>query len=71
MWPGAAARSSLTCQARAGRTDFQGGCPARLYDAVHAHIFSLPDRCLVYPAHDYRGHTSSTVGEEKALNPRS
>ena len=53
-----------------GRTDFQGGDPAALYRSVHAHLFSLPNETLVYPGHDYQGHTSSTIGEEKALNPR-
>jgi sulfur dioxygenase len=41
-----------------------------LYDSIHSHIFTLPESTLVYPAHDYKGHTSSTIGEEKALNPR-
>jgi sulfur dioxygenase len=53
-----------------GRTDFQGGSAARLYDAVHEQVFSLPENCAVYPAHDYKGHAASTVGEEKKLNPR-
>jgi len=53
-----------------GRTDFQGGSSEVLYDSVHSQIFSLPDATVVYPAHDYKGHTSSTVGEEKRLNPR-
>ncbi|XP_054039614.1 persulfide dioxygenase ETHE1, mitochondrial, partial [Rissa tridactyla] len=53
-----------------GRTDFQQGCPRTLYRSVHEKIFTLPDSCLVYPAHDYQGHTVSTVGEERRLNPR-
>ena len=53
-----------------GRTDFQEGSSDQLYDAVHAQIFSLPEDTVVYPAHDYKGHRSSTVGEEKRLNPR-
>jgi len=53
-----------------GRTDFQGGSSENLYDAVHSQIFSLPDNTTVYPAHDYKGHRCSTVGEEKRLNPR-
>jgi len=53
-----------------GRTDFQGGSAETLYDSVHAQIFTLPDDTVVYPAHDYKGHRSSTVGEEKRLNPR-
>jgi len=53
-----------------GRTDFQGGNAAMLYTKVHEQIFSLPDTCNLYPAHDYKGMTSSTVLEEKTLNPR-
>jgi len=53
-----------------GRTDFQGGSAADLYDSVHREIFSLPDDCAVYPAHDYKGFNVSYVGEEKRLNPR-
>lgn len=53
-----------------GRTDFQSGDAGTLYDSVHQGLFSLPDNTLVYPAHDYRGHTVSTIGEEKRWNPR-
>lgn len=53
-----------------GRTDFQQGSSARLYDSVHRRIYSLPDNTLVYPGHDYKGATVTTVGEEKAHNPR-
>jgi sulfur dioxygenase len=53
-----------------GRTDFQQGNAGHLYDNVHAQVFSLPDATRVYPAHDYKGYTMSTVGEEKRLNPR-
>lgn len=53
-----------------GRTDFQQGCPRTLYRSVHQKILTLPDGCLVYPAHDYCGQTVSTVGEERRLNPR-
>ncbi|MEA3029567.1 MAG: sulfur dioxygenase [Sphingomonadales bacterium] len=53
-----------------GRTDFQGGCAATLYRSVHDKIFSLPDETLVYPAHDYRGREVSSVGKERARNPR-
>ena len=54
----------------AGRTDFQQGSAARLFESVHTQLFSLPDDCVVYPAHDYEGRTSSTIGEERRLNPR-
>ncbi len=53
-----------------GRTDFQQGSPATLYKSVHEQLFSLPDHFAVYPGHDYKGRTSSTVGEEKRHNPR-
>lgn len=54
----------------AGRTDFQGGDAAQLYRSVHAQIFSLPPSCLLYPAHDYRGLTATSVEEERRFNPR-
>ena len=53
-----------------GRTDFQGGDAATLYASVHGQIFTLPSATTVYPGHDYKGRTHSTVGEEKAHNPR-
>jgi sulfur dioxygenase len=53
-----------------GRTDFQQGSPDVLYRSVHERIFSLPDTCLLYPGHDYRGLTVTSVGEEKLYNPR-
>ncbi|BAQ59856.1 hydroxyacylglutathione hydrolase [Geminocystis sp. NIES-3708] len=53
-----------------GRTDFQGGDAGTLYDVVTEKLFTLPDETLVYPAHDYKGRTVSTIGEEKRLNPR-
>ena len=53
-----------------GRTDFQDGSSETLYESVHSQIFTLPVSTLVYPAHDYKGHNQSTVGEEKRLNPR-
>jgi sulfur dioxygenase len=53
-----------------GRTDFQGGSPDTLYDSVTREILSLPDRTVLWPAHDYTGRTTTTVGEEKAHNPR-
>jgi glyoxylase-like metal-dependent hydrolase (beta-lactamase superfamily II)/rhodanese-related sulfurtransferase len=53
-----------------GRTDFQGGDAAEMYRSVRERIFALPDSCLLYPAHDYRGLTCTSVGEEKRFNPR-
>ena len=53
-----------------GRTDFQQGSTENLYHSVHEKLFKLPDSTIVYPAHDYRGFTSSTIGQEKKFNPR-
>ncbi|HEY6079590.1 MAG TPA: MBL fold metallo-hydrolase [Polyangiaceae bacterium] len=53
-----------------GRTDFQQGSSRSLYGSVREQIFSLPDDTLLYPGHDYKGRTVTTVGEEKRLNPR-
>jgi sulfur dioxygenase len=54
----------------AGRTDFQQGNPHTLFRSIREQLFTLPDGCVVYPAHDYDGRTSSTIGEEKSWNPR-
>ncbi|XP_049308218.1 persulfide dioxygenase ETHE1, mitochondrial [Bactrocera dorsalis] len=53
-----------------GRTDFQEGDPAHLYENVHSKIFTLPDNFRIYPAHDYKGLMESSVWEEKTYNPR-
>ncbi len=53
-----------------GRTDFQNGDPAAQYDSLFHKLLRLPEHTLVYPAHDYKGWTVSTIGEEKAHNPR-
>jgi rhodanese-related sulfurtransferase len=53
-----------------GRTDFQGGDPAAQYQSLFGTLLKLPDDTLVYPAHDYKGETVSTIGEERAFNPR-
>lgn len=53
-----------------GRTDFQQGSAETLYDSVHTQLFSLPPDTLVYPAHDYKGRTVSTIREEMASNAR-
>jgi len=54
----------------AGRTDFQEGDTAVMYRSIHEQIFTLPDDCLLYPAHDYRGLTVTSVAEERRFNPR-
>jgi glyoxylase-like metal-dependent hydrolase (beta-lactamase superfamily II)/rhodanese-related sulfurtransferase len=53
-----------------GRTDFQQGSPERLYHSVHEQLLSLPESCLLYPAHDYKGCTVTSVAEERRWNPR-
>jgi glyoxylase-like metal-dependent hydrolase (beta-lactamase superfamily II)/rhodanese-related sulfurtransferase len=53
-----------------GRTDFQEGDPQTLFRSVRGRIFSLPDECTLFPGHDYRGLTATSVGEEKLYNPR-
>jgi sulfur dioxygenase len=53
-----------------GRTDFQQGSAETLYNSVHKQLFTLPDSCTVFPAHDYNGRTASSIGEEKMFNPR-
>jgi glyoxylase-like metal-dependent hydrolase (beta-lactamase superfamily II)/rhodanese-related sulfurtransferase len=53
-----------------GRTDFQEGDPQMLFRSVRSRIFSLPDECILFPGHDYRGLTATSVGEEKLYNPR-
>lgn len=53
-----------------GRTDFQGGSSAAMFASVRDKLFALPDATLVYPGHDYRGRNLSTIGHEKACNPR-
>ncbi len=53
-----------------GRADFAGGDPGAQYDSITEKLFALPEATLVYPAHDYRGNTHTTIGEEKRGNPR-
>ena len=53
-----------------GRTDFQQGAARGLSASVHEQLFTLPPDTLVYPAHDYKGRTVSTIREEMATNPR-
>src|SRR6201987_3622951 len=53
-----------------GRTDFQNGDPRAQYESIFNKLLRLPDETMIFPAHDYKGETVSTVGEEKAFNPR-
>jgi glyoxylase-like metal-dependent hydrolase (beta-lactamase superfamily II)/rhodanese-related sulfurtransferase len=53
-----------------GRTDFQNGSARAQYESLFGKLLKLPEETLVYPAHDYKGDTVSTIGEEKRCNPR-
>src|SRR5215813_11333068 len=53
-----------------GRTDFQNGDPRAQYDSIFGKLLRLPDETMMFPAHDYKGETVSTIGEEKKFNPR-
>jgi len=53
-----------------GRTDFQNGDARAQYESIFNRLLKLPDETLVYPAHDYKGDTVSTIGEERRYNPR-
>ena len=53
-----------------GRTDFQNGDPRAQYESIFNRLLRLPDDTMVFPAHDYKGDTVSTIGEEKRCNPR-
>jgi sulfur dioxygenase len=53
-----------------GRTDFQKGDANRSWDSIVNTLFQLPDHVTVYPAHDYKGWSASSIGEEKSFNPR-
>jgi glyoxylase-like metal-dependent hydrolase (beta-lactamase superfamily II) len=53
-----------------GRTDFQSGDSATLYRSIREKLFTLPEETLVYPGHDYNGRQVSSIGQEKARNPR-
>jgi len=53
-----------------GRTDFQNGDARAQYESIFGRLLKLPEETLVFPAHDYKGDTVSTIGEERAANPR-
>lgn len=53
-----------------GRTDFQAGDAGQLWDSIHGKLFTLPDATLVFPGHDYKGRTHSSIGHERANNAR-
>jgi len=53
-----------------GRTDFQNGDPRAQFDSIFNKLLRLPDEIMVFPAHDYKGESVSTIGEERSFNPR-
>jgi sulfur dioxygenase len=53
-----------------GRTDFQNGDPRLQYESIFGKLLRLPNETMIFPAHDYKGDTVSTIGEERAFNPR-
>ena len=53
-----------------GRTDFQNGDARAQYESLFGKLLRLPDETMVFPAHDYKGDTVSTIGEERRYNPR-
>jgi sulfur dioxygenase len=53
-----------------GRTDFQNGDARAQFDSIFNKLLRLPDETMIFPAHDYKGETVSTVGEERLFNPR-
>jgi len=68
--PGAVFTGDALLVRGCGRTDFQNGDAGTLYDSITRTLFGLPDHTVVYPAHDYKGFASSTIGEERRWNPR-
>jgi glyoxylase-like metal-dependent hydrolase (beta-lactamase superfamily II)/rhodanese-related sulfurtransferase len=68
--PGAVLTGDTLLIGGSGRTDFPGGDAAAQYEAVTSRLFAMPDETVVYPGHDYQGRTSSTIGAERASNPR-
>jgi glyoxylase-like metal-dependent hydrolase (beta-lactamase superfamily II) len=70
LWRGNVLTGDTLLIAGCGRTDFQSGDAGSLFDSVHQRLFTLPDDTRVWPAHDYRGNTVSTIGYEKRNNPR-
>jgi sulfur dioxygenase len=68
--PGAVFTGDTLLVRGCGRADFQNGDPNQLYTSITQILFALPDDTIVYPGHDYRGHTVTTIGEERRWNPR-
>jgi sulfur dioxygenase len=69
-WEGRLLTGDLLLIHGTGRCDFAGGDAGAGYDSITRKLFTLPEETMVFPAHDYRGHDHSTIGEEKHSNPR-
>jgi len=70
VWRGNAFTGDALLIDGCGRTDFQGGSADALYDSVTARLFTLPDETRMWPGHDYKGQSVSTIGWEKRHNAR-
>ncbi len=70
LWNGKVFTGDTLLIRAAGRCDFQEGSAEQLYDSITNKLFALPESTLVYPAHDYRGFTCSSIREEKLFNQR-
>jgi sulfur dioxygenase len=70
LWGGSVFTGDTLLIRGTGRTDFQNGDPRAQYESIFNKLLKLPDETLVYPAHDYKGETVSTIGEERQFNPR-
>lgn len=68
--PGAVFTGDTLLVRGCGRADFQNGNAGQLYDSITRVLFALPDDTVVYPGHDYNGHTMTTIGEERRFNSR-
>src|ERR1700689_4779480 len=70
LWDGRVFTGDTLLIRGTGRTDFQNGDPRAQYNSIFNKLLKLPEPTLIYPAHDYKGDTVSTIGEEKFFNPR-
>ena len=70
LWNGKVFTGDTLLIRAAGRCDFQQGSAEQLYESITNKLFTLPETTLVYPAHDYRGFTCSSIREEKLFNQR-
>ncbi len=71
LLPGAAFTGDTLLVRDCGRTDFQLGSNEQMFDSLTQKLFTLPEETMVFPAHDYKGFSQSTIGEEKKFNSRA